>query len=135
MKITRLRVNKKGKIEIIPMIDVMFFLLATFIIASLSMQYYQGIAVNLSQGQAEKISQEQTITISITKDNLVYVNKNKVELTNLDDEINRLYPQQDLSEKIILLACDKDSKQGIATQVMLLISKAGGQHFSIITQP
>ncbi|MFM7620094.1 MAG: ExbD/TolR family protein [Alphaproteobacteria bacterium] len=135
MKITRLRVNKKGKIEIIPMIDVMFFLLATFIIASLSMQYYQGIAVNLSQGQAEKISQEQTITISITKDNLVYVNKNKVELTNLVDEINRLYPQQDLSEKIILLACDKDSKQGIATQVMLLISKVGGQHFSIITQP
>lgn len=135
MKITRLRVNKKGKIEIIPMIDVMFFLLATFIIASLSMQYYQGIAVNLSQGQAEKISQEQTITISITQDNLIFVNKNKVELTNLVDEINKLYPNQDLSEKIILLACDKDSKQGIATQVMLLISKAGGQHFSIITQP
>ncbi|MFM2200170.1 MAG: hypothetical protein RL769_223, partial [Pseudomonadota bacterium] len=64
MKIKRIRVNKKGKIEIIPMIDVMFFLLATFIIASLSMQYYQGISVNLSQGQAEKISQEQTITIS-----------------------------------------------------------------------
>lgn len=135
MKITRLRISKKGKIEIIPMIDVMFFLLATFIIASLSMQYYQGIAVNLSQGQAEKISQEQTITISITKDNLVYVNKNKVELTNLVDEINRLYPQQDLAEKIILLACDKDSKQGIATQVMLEVSKIGGQHFSIITQP
>lgn len=135
MKITRLRISKKGKIEIIPMIDVMFFLLATFIIASLSMQYYQGIAVNLSQGQAEIIGQEQTITISITKDNLVYVNKNKVELTNLVDEINRLYPQQDLAEKIILLACDKDSKQGIATQVMLEVSKIGGQHFSIITQP
>lgn len=135
MKIKRIRVNKKGKIEIIPMIDVMFFLLATFIIASLSMQYYQGISVNLSQGQAEKISQEQTITISITKDNLIYVNKNEVELSNIVNEINRLYHNQDLSEKIILLACDKDSKQGIATQVMLMISKAGGQHFSIITQP
>lgn len=135
MKIRRISANKKGKIEIIPMIDVMFFLLATFIIASLSMQHYQGISVNVSQGQAEKINQEQTLTVSITKDNLIYVNKNKVDLTNIVDEINKLYPNQDLSEKIILLACDKDSKQGIATQTMLMISKAGGQHFSIITKP
>ena len=135
MKINRARANKKGRIEIIPMIDVMFFLLATFIIASLSMQNYQGVSVNLSRGEAEKISQQQTITISITKDNLIYLNKNKVELINLAEEINKLYPNQDLSEKIILLACDKDSKQGIATEVMLIISKAKGQHFSIITQP
>jgi biopolymer transport protein ExbD len=57
MKITRLRTSKKARIEIIPMIDVMFFLLATFIIASLSMKNYQGIAVNLTQGNSEEIIQ------------------------------------------------------------------------------
>jgi biopolymer transport protein ExbD len=132
MKIKRLRTSKKARIEIIPMIDVMFFLLATFIIASLSMKNYQGIAVNLTQGNSEEISQEKTIMITITKENLIYLNKNIVDLNNLNDEVKKLLDDQ---EKIILLSCDKDSKQGIATQVMLEVKKAGGNHFSIITKP
>jgi biopolymer transport protein ExbD len=132
MKIKRLRANKKAKIEIIPMIDVMFFLLVTFIISSLSMQVYQGIGVNLSKGKSEKISQEKTIIVTITKDNLIYVNKNPVDLTNLGDEVKKLLNDE---EKIILLACDEDSKQGIVTQAMLEIKRVGGNHFSIITKP
>jgi len=132
MKIKRLSVSKKAKIEIIPMIDVMFFLLVTFIISSLSMQVFQGITVNLSKGESEKVLQENTITVTITKDNLIYLNKNLVDLTNLSHEIKKLLNDQ---EKIILLACDADSKQGTVTQAMLEIKKAGGNHFSIITKP
>ena len=132
MKIKRLRANKKAKIEIIPMIDVMFFLLVTFIISSLSMKVYQGIGVNLSKGKSEKISQEKTIIVTITKDNLIYVNKKPLDLTNLGDEVKKLLNDE---EKIILLACDEDSKQGIVTQAMLEIKRAGGNHFSIITKP
>ena len=132
MKIKRLSANKKAKIEIIPMIDVMFFLLVTFIITSLSMRNYQGIAVNLNNGKSENILQDQTITITITKDNLVYLNKNLVDLTKLSDEVKKLLNGD---EKIILLACDQDSKQGITTQAMIEVKKAGGNHFSIITKP
>ena len=132
MKIKRLSANKKAKIEIIPMIDVMFFLLVTFIITSLSMRNYQGIAVNLNKGKSENILQDQTITITITKDNLIYVNKNLVDLTKLSDEVKKLLNGE---EKIILLACDQDSKQGTTTQAMLEIKRAGGNHFSIITKP
>jgi len=132
MKIKRLSANKKAKIEIIPMIDVMFFLLVTFIITSLSMRNYQGIVVNLNKGKSENILQDQTITITITKDNLVYLNKNLVDLTKLSDEVKKLLNGE---EKIILLACDQDSKQGTSTQAMLEIKRAGGNHFSIITKP
>jgi biopolymer transport protein ExbD len=132
MKIKRLSANKKAKIEIIPMIDVMFFLLVTFIITSLSMRNYQGITVNLNKGKSENILQDQTITITITKDNLIYVNKNLVDLTKLSDEVKKLLNGE---EKIILLACDQDSKQGTSTQAMLEIKRAGGNHFSIITKP
>src|SRR6202012_1731009 len=38
MKLRRSRRSKRGRIEIIPMIDVMFFLLATFMLTSLAMQ-------------------------------------------------------------------------------------------------
>src|SRR5208337_2665675 len=43
---------RRGRIELIPMIDVMFFLLVTFMLASLSMQNLHSLAVNLPQGHA-----------------------------------------------------------------------------------
>ena len=55
MKIRRARNFRHGRIEIIPMIDVMFFLLVTFMLASLSMQSLNSIAVNLPKGDAESL--------------------------------------------------------------------------------
>ena len=45
MKFRRSRASKRGRIEIIPMIDVMFFLLATFMLASLAMQRLDAVKV------------------------------------------------------------------------------------------
>jgi len=56
MKIQRARHFRHGRIEIIPMIDVMFFLLVTFMLASLSMQSLNSITVNLPKGDADSIS-------------------------------------------------------------------------------
>jgi len=47
MKLKRSRSYRRGRIEIIPMIDVMFFLLVTFMLASLSMQSLNSLRVDL----------------------------------------------------------------------------------------
>jgi biopolymer transport protein ExbD len=47
MEIPSLRARRRARIEIIPLIDVMFFLLATFVMVSLSMVQPRGITVNL----------------------------------------------------------------------------------------
>jgi biopolymer transport protein ExbD len=132
MKIKRLNPTKKGKIEIIPMIDVMFFLLATFILASIAMQKYQGVAVNLNKGSAENISeQQQSITISITHDNLVYINKNQVLLTEVANNLEKLINDKNNN---ILIASDENSKQGVVMQAMLEAKKAGAKKFSFIVK-
>ena len=46
MKLPRIQ-HKKARIEIIPMIDTMFFLLVFFMLATLSMTWQKGIMVNL----------------------------------------------------------------------------------------
>jgi biopolymer transport protein ExbD len=128
MKIKRLNPTKKGKIEIIPMIDVMFFLLATFILASIAMQKYQGVAVNLNKGSADNISeQQQSITISITHDNLVYINKNQVLLSEVANNLEKLINDKNNN---ILIASDENSKQGVVMQAMLEAKKAGAKKFS-----
>ena len=132
MKIKRLNPTKKGKIEIIPMIDVMFFLLATFILASIAMQKYQGVAVNLNKGSAENISeQQQSITISITHDNLVYINKSQVLLSEVANNLEKLINDKNNN---ILIASDENSKQGVVMQVMLEAKKAGAKKFSFIVK-
>ncbi len=131
MKIKRLNSTKKGKIEIIPMIDVMFFLLATFILASIAMQKYQGVAVNLNKGSAENISEQQSITISITHDNLVYINKSQVLLSEVASNLEKLINDKNNN---ILIASDENSKQGVVMQAMLEAKKAGAKKFSFIVK-
>src|SRR5205823_607776 len=55
MKLRKSRSARKGRIEIIPMIDVMFFLLATFMLASLTMLNLHSLGVHLPKGKAGKM--------------------------------------------------------------------------------
>ena len=73
MKLQRSRSYRHGRIEIIPMIDVMFFLLVTFMLASLSMQSLNSITVNLPQGNAENLQHKEPVTLTITKDSQLLV--------------------------------------------------------------
>ncbi len=132
MKIKRLNSTKKGKIEIIPMIDVMFFLLATFILASIAMQKYQGVTVNLNKGSAENVNEhQQSITISITHDNSIYINKNQVLLSEVANNLEKLINDKNNN---ILIASDENSKQGVVMQTILEAKKAGAKKFSFIVK-
>ena len=44
--------HKKARIEIIPLIDIMFFLLASFMMVSLSQTHMKGIRVNSAEPEA-----------------------------------------------------------------------------------
>ena len=131
MKIKRARKSKKGRIEIIPMIDVMFFLLATFILASLSMQRVNGLAVDLTQGQANQIQVENKITLSITHDNLIYLNQEQVVLESLK---SRLQTALQGSDKNVVVLADKHAFQGVVMQAMLAAREAGALNFSILAR-
>ena len=75
MKLRKSRERRKGRIEIIPMIDVMFFLLVTFMLASLSMQTLNSIAVNLPKGEAESMQHREPITLTVTRDSHIFIDK------------------------------------------------------------
>jgi len=72
--------RKRARIEIIPLIDIMFFLLATFLMVSLSMIRNQGVQVNLPAA-ATSTPQEQKdfAVISITEQGDIFYNKEKIE--------------------------------------------------------
>jgi biopolymer transport protein ExbD len=128
MKLRRSRQFRKGRIEIIPMIDVMFYLLATFMLSSLSMQNLDSLQVNLPQGQAEKLSTKTPVTLTLTNDSQIFINRIPVTLETLAETLKPLL--QDSEHKLIVSA-DNDAPQGIVVQAMLRARAAGAQHFLI----
>ena len=67
MKLRKGRGYRRGRIEIIPMIDVMFFLLVTCMLASLSMQSLNSITVNLPQGDVPNPQHKEPVALTIIK--------------------------------------------------------------------
>jgi biopolymer transport protein ExbD len=128
MKLRKSREYKRGRIEIIPMIDVMFFLLATFMLASLSMQNLHSLAVNLPQGHAAPIQAKTPITLTITPDSQIYLNKTLVTLDTLAATLQPMLTGPDAS---IIVAADSSAPNGITVQAMLKARTAGAQHFLI----
>lgn len=128
MKLRRARKPKKGRIEIIPMIDVMFFLLATFMLASLSMQNLHSLAVNLPQGHAAPMQPKTPVTLTITQDSRIFIDKTPVTLQTLGATLKPLLHDVDAS---VIVAADSAAPNGITVQAMLQARQAGAQHFLI----
>src|SRR5215468_6091309 len=76
--------HKKARIEIIPLIDIMFFLLASFLLASLSMMRLQSIKVNLPEAvTAKRDFQPDVVNIAVKANGEIYYEKQKVDLAAL----------------------------------------------------
>ncbi|MEY2741910.1 MAG: hypothetical protein RIS21_278 [Planctomycetota bacterium] len=80
--------GKKARIEIIPLIDIIFFLLATFIMVSLSMTKNQGVQVALptastSVSQGDQQQMDKAVTLSVTDKGDVFFNKEKITVAQL----------------------------------------------------
>jgi biopolymer transport protein ExbD len=80
--------TKRARIEIIPLIDVIFFLLATFVLFTLSLNKSNGINVQLPKAEMSEVRDPNgTVTISVTDEGALAWNK---DLVTLDDFLTRL---------------------------------------------
>ena len=74
---------KKAKIDIIPLIDIIFLLLIFFIYTMLSMSVHKGVELNLPESAYTQSVSNEDISISIKSDNTVFINKKKIRLSEM----------------------------------------------------
>lgn len=87
--------KKRARIEIIPLIDIIFFLLATFIMVSMSMTKNQGVQVALpTASSAASLGDQQeldkSVTLSVTDKGDVFYNKEKITVAQLPLKLQTL---------------------------------------------
>ncbi len=114
------------------MIDVMFFLLATFMLASLAMQNLHSLAVNLPKGEAAATNTTQPITLSVRRDGQIYINETPVAVNMLASTLKPLLRGPNMD---VIVAADTEVPQGIVVHAMLEARAAGAQHFLIAVKP
>ena len=91
MKIPLTFQRKRARIEIIPLIDIIFFLLATFVMVSMSMVKNQGIVVRLpSAVTSAPQDRKSTATISIAENGGIYLDKEVMTLESLRMKLQML---------------------------------------------
>ena len=128
MKLRRSRQRRRGRIEIIPMIDVIFFLLATFMLASLSYQNLHSLPVNLPMGKTTPMQAKEPVTLTITKNNAIFLDGRPV---TLDTITATLSPMLNNGDKQVIVAADSAASHGTVTQAMIRAKSAGVEHFII----
>ena len=109
------------------MIDVMFFLLATFMLASLTMQNLHSLHVDLPEGRAEQIPDRSPVTLGITSDGSISLNDVPLKL----DDVTLALRSMLHGEDDVVVAADRAAPEGIVVQAMLRARDAGAQHFLI----
>jgi len=125
--------KKKPRIEIIPMIDTMFFLLVFFMIATLSMTIQHGMPVSLPTAESSTDSHDEHVSLTLTQEGTLYYNKEVITLQELEKRLMNL--RQTSSDPSLLINADEQVPHGQVIKVMDLIRLSGITSMAIATQP
>ncbi|MBI5327766.1 MAG: biopolymer transporter ExbD [Deltaproteobacteria bacterium] len=133
MKIRSFRKQpKKARIEIIPMIDTMFFLLVFFMIATLSMTVMRGMQVNLPKAEASKSDLKDDISVTLSKDGYLYFNKQKIQRAELPTLL--LAEVSKNPGILVMISADEEVSHGNVVELMDAIKTAGINRLAIATK-
>jgi len=116
--------HKKARIEIIPLIDIMFFLLASFMMVSLSQVHMKGIKVNLPSGQSgETQTKREYLSVSVDKDGHYFFDKDEVDDNQLLNLLKMAH--QSAPDAKVFVRGDKNSVHLNVAHALDLIRAAG----------
>ena len=125
--------RRKARIEIIPLIDIMFFLLATFVMVSLSMVKNKGIPVNLpGASSAQPLDGAETHFVTLTRDGALIVDRQTIAPTALEAALRDL--KQADPDPRLLINGDTDSSFGTAVLVLNTARRLGIRRIAIQTK-
>jgi biopolymer transport protein ExbD len=124
---------KKARIEIIPMIDTIFFLLVFFMISTLSMSRFAGVQVNLPKAASGSQPPTETVIISLTKDNQLFFNKTQMSVDSLRESLRTELAKN--SELLVVINADDGVEHGKVVEIMDQARQTGASKLSIAVKP
>jgi biopolymer transport protein ExbD len=125
-------VENQPELMIIPMIDIIFFLLVFFMMSTLSMVQQQTIPVNLPQVTTAQQDKPSSINITVLENGSVMFNQEEIPLTLLGKRVNLELGKQ--SDTIFILRGDKQTAYGQVITVLDELKQAGAHRVTVAVE-
>ena len=124
-----LQERRKARIEMLPLIDIVFLLLVFFIYAMLSMAVHRGLPVVLPKSASAEIDKRLILSVTLQKDGTIYLDKIPFSIEELDQAIR--LKATGYKEPGVLLFADRDITYQQLFRVMDRIRDAGVTRISL----
>jgi biopolymer transport protein ExbD len=123
--------EKNLEINILPMIDVIFSILAFFIISTLFLTRSEGLPVDLPQAETSQQQSETEVTVTIQANGKIALNKEEISIENLIPEVTKI--SQNSQETIVIVNADQAVSHGDVVNVMDQLRQVEGVKLAIAT--
>ena len=120
-----------SEINIIPLVDVTLVLLLIFMLTAPMM--YRGIDVNLPKTSSRPTAVEERMVLTLTKDQVVYLNDRAVPLAALDAQLRDIFKNR--TDKTLYLKADQTLAYGFVVETMDRVRRAGVEKLGMVTEP
>ena len=122
----------RSRIVIIPLIDIMFFLLASFMMVALEMSRTENIKVNLPPAsQSKQDYQPDMVNIAVDKSGAVWLGKKEISLAQLASALmDRYHANPDVP---VYISGDRDALHGDLVKVYQTVRAVGIQKIAFMT--
>lgn len=126
------RRRRGARIEMIPLIDIVFLLLVVFIYAMLSMSVHRGIRVDLPESSTAEVDRQEHFSVTIAADGTVYVDLDPVDLA----ELTALVAEENHGggDLHVQVNAHEDIRHGRLVEVLDSIRNGGVESLSIMTE-
>lgn len=131
MKLRSLRIESQPQLMIIPMIDIIFFLLIFFMMSTLYMMEQHTIPINLPQASAVQNDMVRNIAITVTKEGKVMFEEEEIALPLLQKRIGIELAKQ--PENIFVLRADTQAEYGKVVAVLDELKLSGARRVAVAT--
>jgi len=116
--------NRKARVEMLPLIDVVFLLLVFFIYAMVSMVLHHGLEVTLPQAGQARLDTRAFISITLTADNRILVDETETTLSGLLPRVTARL--QDLGEESpVFIEGDRSADLGLLVEILNQLQLGG----------
>ncbi len=131
MKFRNYRETKQPELNIIPMIDIMFFLLVFFMLSTMYMVEQKTIPVNLPQATSATIDNKTNFTVTLKNDDTIYLEDQQTDMQTLLMQASK--EQKSNPSFAIIIRADKDIDYEKVVTFIDTLKKAGITRFGLAT--
>ncbi|MEB3340234.1 biopolymer transporter ExbD [Okeania sp.] len=133
MKLNQELASEEVRIELIPLIDVIFCILTFFLLAALQLTRQQAINVNLPKASTGKAQSQDMLLVSVNDVGKTFIEQQEVNAVELEKFVRRYNKFNPTG--IVVLYAPKEAKYNDVVQVLDLLREVGGDRVALATLP